>query len=146
MGTDLYYHVEVRIAGAWTLVRDVELYSLFRRNYPLYAILANVRNPVQYEDHDSDYEHHFRPIAMPRGMPSDASWEYATLANNEIAEYGESLTYLTVREILDYDWSQRVERLAVPYSVFLEDFVQLDLPALLDLGEPEHVRLLLHFA
>jgi hypothetical protein len=73
------------------------------RNYNLFAILADVRNGFD-----------FKPIAQPRGLPDDLSEEVNALANpsdddddsNDIWLGDHSHSWLTVRELLDYDWEQ----------------------------------------
>ena len=126
MGCDIHITVEVRnAAGAWEAlpnpVRDCYFCVRNRRpgdppgpqadcrwcngtgkgveewydgrNYALFAILADVRND----------EGGYRPIAPPRGVPTDASPEY--LAEVEAWEGdGHSHTYHTLAEILAYDW------------------------------------------
>lgn len=59
MGCDIHLHTEVKINGEW------HHYSAppIKRNYALFALLANVRN----EDRK------VRPISKPRGIPPDAT-------------------------------------------------------------------------
>lgn len=64
------------------------------RNYNLFAILANVRN---------DYG--FIPISMPKGLPDDISPEIKAEANFYGAD-GHSHSWLTLKELLEYDWQQ----------------------------------------
>jgi hypothetical protein len=70
--------------------RDVQI----QRNYSLFTILAGVR--------DYDREGYTRPIiAAPRGIPKDASFEYA----EEVDEWegdGHSHSYVTARELAEW--------------------------------------------
>ena len=150
MGTDIYFYVEKRENGQWILVKDITLDYLERRNYPFFAILANVRNPIYYEDGGP---HHYEPISLPKGVPKDASSEYLQIEQKENLRYlGESFSYLTIQEILDYDWSQTFESHnpeypgTLTYKFYVEDFFEFDLPKLLEHGNPENVRILFHFS
>lgn len=71
-------------------------------NYNLFAILANVRNSFD-----------FVPIAEPRGLPDDLSDEVKALVDpsddddsNDVWLGDHSHSWLTVQELLDYDWNQ----------------------------------------
>jgi hypothetical protein len=73
------------------------------RNYELFAILADVRNGYGFAGCDTGDG--FNIISEPKGIPSDVS--------NEIREKSDSLdcdghshSYLTVDEILNFDWNQ----------------------------------------
>jgi len=74
-----------------------------QRNYNTFSILADVRNGrglagVRTGDG-------FVPIADPKGVPDDASEDYL----EEVARWdcdGHSHSWLTLKEILDYDWDQ----------------------------------------
>lgn len=73
------------------------------RNYDLFAILANVRNGSGFAGVDTGDG--FIPIAMPRGVPEDACPEYKA----EVEQWGcdgHSHSYLTLAEVLAYDWTQ----------------------------------------
>lgn len=73
------------------------------RNYGLFSILANVRNG--YGTAGADTGDGYKPIAMPRGNPDDASPEYMA----KVEDYGpdgHSHTYHTLKDLLDYDWGQ----------------------------------------
>lgn len=60
------------------------------RNYSLFAILAGVRNGCD-----------FQPIAEPRGVPEDAS----AYTKDWLEDY-HTPSWLTLAEILDFDWDQ----------------------------------------
>lgn len=71
------------------------------RNYDLFGMLANVRNGSGFAGVDTGDG--FKPIAMPRGVPEDASQYY----KNEVASWGEdghSHSYFTLDELEAYDW------------------------------------------
>lgn len=73
------------------------------RNYDLFAILAGVRNGRGFAGCDTGDG--FAPISLPRGVPKDASPEYF----HEVERWGNdghSHSYLTVGEIMAYDWTQ----------------------------------------
>ena len=77
------------------------------RNYGLFAILANVRNGFGFAGVDTGDG--YKPIAMPRGVPEDASGEYLA----EVERWGvdgHSHSYFTLQELLDYDWTQTTTR------------------------------------
>lgn len=71
------------------------------RNYDLFAILANVRNGRGFAGVITGEG--FKPIAYPRGVPADASPEYQQYVE-EWGVDGHSHSYLTLRELLEYDW------------------------------------------
>lgn len=68
------------------------------RNYPLFAIMAGVR----------DYAGEFNCISKPRGLPEDI-----TLTTKKLAQYWEgnshSHSWLYIDELVNYDWTQTVE-------------------------------------
>lgn len=75
------------------------------RNYGLFAILANVRNNYGFACIPMGSK--YNPISLPKGFPEDAS--------KNVAEYHElwgcdahSATYLTLRELVEFDWDQVV--------------------------------------
>lgn len=71
------------------------------RNYDLFAILADVRNGRGFAGIDTGDG--FKPIDMPRGIPSDASTKYRKYAESW-GDDGHSHSFFTVRELKDYDW------------------------------------------
>jgi hypothetical protein len=90
------------------------------RNYSTFAMLANVRNGRGFAG--VDIGDGFNPIAMPRDLPGDISAELKAIHAEEYtderyeeldAKYGESnlgdhsFSYLTLRELLNYDWQQQ---------------------------------------
>ena len=106
MGTDIHIYAETKVDDHWASadVWNTEGYvdnPLFTgRDYALFSILADVRN--------RDGVERLTPIAQPRGIPSDCSGKYnyqTTLEN------GHSHSYLTLEEILKFDWTQKRTRI-----------------------------------
>lgn len=134
MGTDIHMACEVKRNDKWELVTDkvfknhwYEPNSEYRwakeeytnipydnRCYNLFAILAGVRNGRGFAGCKTGEE--FNPISAPKGYPedmcaelrSDISDDYdneayshrPTLSNEH------SASWLTLKELLDYDWNQ----------------------------------------
>ncbi|MBH9645074.1 hypothetical protein [Burkholderia vietnamiensis] len=73
------------------------------RNYDLFAMLADVRNGRGFAGCKTGEG--FNPIAEPKGIPDDASDEFKAIAEQWGCD-GHSHSYLTLRELLDYDWTQ----------------------------------------
>ena len=104
MGTDIHIYTEAFAAGRWTSadqwieedghLENKPIYD--SRNYCLFTVLAGVRGVEGIE-----------PIAEPRGMPEDAD----PLVAASYPEHSES--WLTLKEILDYNWTQLVTRKGV---------------------------------
>ena len=113
MGCDIHFYTERRntVTGQWEFVGEViregdwvTANSLYDgRNYNLFAILANVRNGRGFAGVKTGEG--FEPISFPRGVPPDASAEYKSLSDQMDGD-GHSHSYLTLRELLDYDWTQ----------------------------------------
>lgn len=68
------------------------------RNYTLFSILAGVRNSCS-----------LKPIREPRGIPSDVS-DSVIAGSDEWGPDGHSHSYLSVKELLEFDWSQGFKR------------------------------------
>jgi hypothetical protein len=114
MGTDIHVYAEVRRAGRWELAeaqeenhqrldefseegpewKPKELYSV--RNRPLFAILANVCNPMWAVTP-------FEYISAPRGLPQDLSEQllgwHASWDGYAVAE-----SWLSLEELDAFDW------------------------------------------
>lgn len=113
MGCDIHFYVEKKIDGKWKLqgqlvdddghkyVADANFYD--GRNYNLFAILADVRNGRGFAGIKTGEG--FNPISDPRGVPEDASEEYKQLVEQWDCD-GHSHSYHTLRQMLDYDWTQ----------------------------------------
>jgi len=113
MGTDIHVCVERRVNGVWNAVlktrgysKEDSLYWLdIDRNYSLFAILADVRNGFGFAGCDTGDG--FVPISKPRGLPPDVS---AKILRDYDEGWGHSISWLTLQEILDYDWTQITKR------------------------------------
>ncbi len=119
MGCDIHFYVERRVddkwltADIWKPANKAEYHSVpyvdydshfyDGRNYDLFAILANVRNGNGFAGIKTGEG--FNPISEPRGVPEDACQEYKG-AVEDYGGDGHSHSYLTVAEILSYDWTQ----------------------------------------
>ncbi len=71
------------------------------RNYPLYAILADVRNGMRTAD-----DALFETIASPRGLPTNLSPELKAFTD----EWGEMIapSWLWLDEVLAFPWQEKV--------------------------------------
>jgi hypothetical protein len=116
------------------------------RNYEAFAILADVRNGKGFAGVDTGDG--FEPIAQPRGLPSNISDELRTITNKRALDEcgvdtsdilavddvaideveGEfwlgdhSYSYLTVAELLAYDWTGQSTKLrgVIPLAEWLD--------------------------
>lgn len=94
MGCDIHMTLEKKEGGEFVKVRELSPYD--DRDYYLFSILGNVRNSLG-----------FKPISDNRGVPDDASLSYLGRVEDWI-DYGHSHNYLTLQEILDYDYEQEI--------------------------------------
>lgn len=112
MGTDIHMVAEVRKDGVWHTLSDKNFvrwegtdyedwvccpYS--DRNYNLFGILADVRNGRGFGGSRTGEK--FNSISKPKGYPVDIcenSWEYLSQEH--------SASYLNLKEIFDFDWTQ----------------------------------------
>jgi hypothetical protein len=78
--------------------------SLNARSYIWFAVLANVRNGYGFA---GVYTHEpLVPISEPRGLPEDIGEGAAEFCEH----YDHTPSYLTLKEILDYDWGQPLQQ------------------------------------
>lgn len=117
MGCDIRIYVE-RKSNSWNLVSELDI----RRNYDLFAILADVRNG--YGTAGVNRSEGFNPISDPRGLPADISDEVKEIVEGSLLDkFGYS--WLSLGELLAYDWSQTTTQFAVlnakEYQAFLRD-------------------------
>ena len=118
MGTDIHMYIEVLEciqeklkwvnADDWRINRyhlkypseDTQKFKVehiySNRNYGVFAILADMRNDDGWD-----------PISQPRGLPPDLSEEVKAIWDLD-GEHTPS--WLTLREILAYDWTKTVNR------------------------------------
>ena len=191
MGCDIHSFAEKRNkkTGKWEVVTDhftldafgQEYYNKEKgddpfdwRSYSMFAFLAGVRN----------YDH-CEPLSEPKGLPDDSEylnaleepdWMGYTETKKQSIESDSnyhSLSYLTLKELLDFDydktfWNRRIYRetyrpdgtvsggngasLAeegegriVTYRENLGEFFFIHLEELKQLGEPENVRVVFWF-
>jgi hypothetical protein len=129
MGCDIHLYVEKRDAlGQWQSADNWELNPYYEndnsesgepeyiipydnhfyngRNYNLFAILANVRNGHGFAGVKTGEG--FNPIAPPRGLPHDITKRVQSDAT-AYGEDGHSHSWLTLHELLTYDWTQSSE-------------------------------------
>lgn len=123
MGTDIFIYAEVERNGVWHLAGDMEknpeyypedkpeaqLYKPVEvydwRNYNLFGVLADVRNP---NGRTLDNQK-FGVIASPRGLPKDLSSEIQSWLKDWESEYfGPS--WLLLSEILEFEWHSKIMR------------------------------------
>jgi len=74
------------------------------RNYRLFAILAGVRNGVGFAGVVTGTP--VQPVAEPRGLPEDFVAEMKNECHEGTWMGGHSQSWLSLRELLDYDWTQ----------------------------------------
>ncbi|WP_410769609.1 hypothetical protein [Fontibacillus sp. BL9] len=67
------------------------------RNYTLFSLLAGVRN-----------SYGLNPIHEPKGLPSDISYKVKE-SSDDWGGDGHSHSYLTAKELLNFDWSQSIK-------------------------------------
>lgn len=121
MGCDIHLYVEKRVEGQWVSAdrwvpneyageegeegMEVAYESRFYsgRNYDLFAILADVRNGKGFAGIKTGEG--FVPIADPRGLPDDVS-EQIKADSDRWGIDGHSHSWLTLGELLAYDWTQ----------------------------------------
>ena len=134
MGCDIHCYAERKNKdGKWEIVGNVKKeedgwisidYEPYHdRNYNLFDILANVSNETEFAGYETGEG--FNPISNPKGVPSDASEEYASLYEQWDSD-GHSHSYLTLRELLDYDWTQTTQiqgLVDIKYSQCVDSFL-----------------------
>ncbi len=97
----------------WQIPYNGRIYA--GRNYNLFSILANVRNGVGFAGCETGQG--FVPIAMPKGLPDDVSPQIKIQSDGWGCD-GHSHSWLTLRELLDYDWEGQK---TVEYGVVTEE-------------------------
>ena len=164
MGCDIHSRVQKFIDGKWKTVEvplfPSDMLDLFTpksrwnepsvepfswRSYGMFAFLADVRN----------YSY-VPPISSPRGLPDDVT--------NEEDEYGDhSFSWLSLKELLDFDYSQTFENrrtfrdgsgaadagpgngVVMTFREFLGLLFFRDLAIMTCLGKPEEIRVVFGF-
>lgn len=131
MGCDIHWNVEVRRDGSWVEMQLPEVQDYIDwftywnnvpgwyykgRHYELFAILANVRNGYGFAG--CDMGDPITPISMPKGLPDDVT-ETVKAESERWGVDGHSHTWLTLRELQEYDWDQESIRRG---AVSLEEY------------------------
>jgi len=155
VGCDIHYMIEVRgkkdptkwrlafsASKLYDMVDKGELFDydqIYRhplyldRDYTLFAVLAGVRSWVNA----------FSPISRPKGIPPDASPGYNAMCEKWRGD-GHSHSWLTIKEIQDYDFS-KVHRVLSDEPPRLQYFQENFIPSALKFGKPENVRICFFF-
>jgi hypothetical protein len=89
MGCDIHPYLEIKEKRTWKLKEPLNL----NRDYDMFGILAEVRNYVNA-----------KPISEQKGFPKDASVKVRQYY--EDYNDGHSASFLTWKEISEYDWNQ----------------------------------------
>jgi hypothetical protein len=98
MGCDIHAFVEQKDKdGYWEFAGELDI----RRNYTLFAALANVRNGWGFAG--CDLGDPITPIAKPRGLPKDVTAPMQAESDSWYGD-GHSHSYVSFREILEYPW------------------------------------------
>lgn len=133
MGTDIHAAIEYRestthpwMAAIWPnkwhgkYSDEPATTPQFRldRDYSMFAILAGVRNGQGFAG--CDLGDGFTPISQPKGVPDDISEEAAGVLSNE-----HTPTWISLREILEYDWTQATEMRGVVSAAEFEEWERL---------------------
>jgi hypothetical protein len=114
MGCDIHLYVEAKAGDNWESQdkwveedgeKDVDYSDRFytSRNYDLFAILANVRNGHGFAGVKTGEG--FKPISEPRGLPIDVTSDVGNLSERW-GVHGHSHSWFTLKELLEYDWTQ----------------------------------------
>lgn len=111
MGTDIHAGVEYKENGKWNALMvpntrkwegqtEMTAQLYIRRNYDLFAILADVRNGYGFAGVETGSG--FKYIAKDRGLPDDISDK-----TRETALTGDHTDHwVSLKEILEFDWLQ----------------------------------------
>lgn len=154
MGTDIHVYIEQKIikndnplmtewisVDEWINDPRLEIMEVRQRywedrNYLLFAILANVRN-----------QYNIQPISLPKGLPDDVSPEVKKQSDEENGDV-HTRSWLTLKELLEYDWQQTMEddnEEIYPYEELVIPFVSEFISRLSKIDEPENVRMVFWF-
>jgi hypothetical protein len=173
MGCDIHSFAEIRNkeTGKWEKVGDYfsldkfdqEYYKKEKgdrpfdwRSYSMFAFLADVRN----------YDH-CKPLSKPKGLPKDVCEDIRSEWERWYGD-GHSPSFLTAKELLDFDydqtfWNRRVTKQTFPntwngaslaeegegtiitYRENLGDWFFIHLEELKQLGDPKDVRIVFWF-
>jgi hypothetical protein len=131
MGCDIHEYVEVRKNGKWTSVDvwevneenelEAKRWININRNYDLFAILADVRNGRGFAGIVTGEG--FNPISKPKGLPADCDARIYQ-ASEWWGEDGHSHSWVSVAEILAFDWTQKTKQFGVVSAAQYEDWIR----------------------
>ena len=120
MGTDIHAGIEYKDATGWHAVTSPNKYYGkypgepkesarldLDRNYDLFAILADVRNGSGFAGIKTGDG--FEIISKPKGLPEDA--DPVTLETACTGDHSD--TWITLQEILDFDWTRTTRHTGV---------------------------------
>lgn len=147
MGCDIHMHYEVKNENGWSFydwksefvighyddgsaqydyrkVFDHPLY--ISRNYDLFAILANVRNGRGFAGIPTGYG--FNPISEPRGLPEDVT-SIVKEDSNDWGGDGHSHSWLSLSEVLNYNWNQTTSHYGVVGVQEYKEFLSAGKPS-----------------
>ena len=101
MGTDIHAYLEKKNKkGKWEFVKRFPI----DRKYNLFSVLANVRNGYGFAGVKTSDG--FNPISKPKGLPEDVS-KITKKESDSLGVDGHSHSWLTLKEIEEFDWSQK---------------------------------------
>lgn len=113
MGTDISMYVEIERNGTWQLLREVDNNSnseeneiyYGRRNYRLFAIFANMRNPSSGTVDFQEFEFITKTIGLPNDLsPELRDWTIDVDGDWKV----NSPSWLLLSKVLDFDWYGKV--------------------------------------
>lgn len=150
MGCDIHIVCEVKQVGAgWVSVKDAIFDNHYAdiigqpaktcspfdfRDYDMFACLAGVRN---------DY-HAAMPISEPKSLPNDASAYTMELYNDWIGD-AHGASYLTLRELVEFDYSQQFGTSGKTYREIIGGKFFADIEKMKELGGLDDVRVVFFF-
>jgi hypothetical protein len=90
-----------------------------RKNYLLFSVLADVRNSSSM----------ISPISSPKGLPHDVS-SPIKVESEEWGADGHSHSYLTLKELLEYDYNQEIKKSGWVDKSQFKEYVKVGSPSL----------------
>ncbi len=96
MGCNIHGYIEAKEyegSDYWSSIHEIP----YTRNYAFYASIAGVRNYSEIP-----------PISKPKGLPYDVG-TMAKVESKKMGADGHSHSWLTYKELSDYDWMQPVD-------------------------------------
>lgn len=133
MGCDIHFYVERRDGDKWITCDEwvpsewdqssLEVRKSFYKDrcYDLFGILADVRNGSGFAGAKTGEG--FVPISAPRGLPNDLSPELQREADEGMDH---TPSWLTLRELLDYDWTRTTTKRGLISACGLHEWERWD--------------------